>query len=449
MAIRLLNRNFLIFGFFVVSTTSFAQSVPMGISYQAVARDNFGKEIINKAIDVRFSIISGNPLGTVVYQELQSTTTSKYGVFSLTIGKGDPTGGTYGELSQVQWGAAPHYLRVEVKFDNDFLDMGTMQFLAVPYALYAQKSLEPGPQGPKGDPGDPATDNQTLSFNGANLSISGGNTVNLSSLNVPHQLTLIGDTLSILGGNKVALTNQIQDLQLDVNNKLKITKNPSATEIDLNSFKQSLSYNTSTAALSISGGTGADLSDLKTAGIQDIHLSGNQLTIDKNPSSAGVDLSKYMDNTDNQQLTYSESNKTLSISGGNTVVLGNSISFRAKKVTPETGLSAIDYDFILPLIEYNDGSGYNGVTGVFTAPVAGIYTFIIGFTASSIDNMKALKLLLNGIVYETLISDIVSRSSQTRSITLKLAEGDNVKAIINPGLSTESGTGSFSGYRVY
>ena len=30
--------------------------------------------------------------------------------------------------------------------------MGTIQFLAVPYALYAQKSLEPGPPGPKGHP---------------------------------------------------------------------------------------------------------------------------------------------------------------------------------------------------------------------------------------------------------------------------------------------------------
>ncbi len=46
--------------------------------------------------------------------------------------------------------------------------MGTMQFMAVPYALYAAKSLEPGPAGPpgpKGDPGDPATDDQQLSYN--------------------------------------------------------------------------------------------------------------------------------------------------------------------------------------------------------------------------------------------------------------------------------------------
>ena len=152
----------------LVVLTSFGQNVPFGIFYQAVARDNFGKELVNKDIDVKFSIISGNPLGTVVYQELHSkVTTSKFGVFSLIIGHGTPTGGTYGELSQIQWGQAFHYLKIEVKFDNSFIDMGTMQFLAVPYALYAQKSLEPGPAGPKGDPGpkgesgDPASDNQT------------------------------------------------------------------------------------------------------------------------------------------------------------------------------------------------------------------------------------------------------------------------------------------------
>jgi len=140
--------------FLFSGVTTFGQNVPFGIFYQAVARDNFGKELVNKNIDVKFSIISGNPLGTVVYQELHSDViTSKYGVFSLIIGQGTPTGGLYGELSQIQWNQAYHYLKIEVKFDNDFIDMGTMQFLAVPYALYAQKSLEPGPPGPKGNPG--------------------------------------------------------------------------------------------------------------------------------------------------------------------------------------------------------------------------------------------------------------------------------------------------------
>ena len=37
----------------------------MGVSYQAVARDNYGKELANREIDVRFSVISGNPQGAL------------------------------------------------------------------------------------------------------------------------------------------------------------------------------------------------------------------------------------------------------------------------------------------------------------------------------------------------------------------------------------------------
>lgn len=97
-------KHWLLFFVLVFSVTAaFSQgNVPMGIYYQAVARDNYGKELAGKEIDVRFSLISDNPLGPVVYQELHSKiVTSKYGVFSLIIGHGTPTGGIYGELSQV------------------------------------------------------------------------------------------------------------------------------------------------------------------------------------------------------------------------------------------------------------------------------------------------------------------------------------------------------------
>jgi len=442
----------------LAGSVSMGQNVPLGISYQAVARDNYGKELINKSIDVKFSIISGNPLNTPVYQELHAKViTTKFGVFSLIIGTGTPTGGTFGELSQIQWGSAPHYLKVEVKFDNDFIDMGTMPFLSVPYALYALKSLEAGPAGlkgdpgPKGDPGDQATDNQTLSFNGNNLSISSGNTVNLSTLNVPHQLTLLGDTLSILGGNKVGLTNQIQDLQLDINNKLKITKNASATPIDLSPFKQNLAYDNATGLLSISNGTGTDLSTLKTAGIQDIHLTGNQLTIDKNASSTGVDLSKYMDNTDNQQLTYSESSKSLSISGGNSVILGSMVAFRAQKsIASSAPMPLSSVDFISDQVEYNDGNGLNTGTGEFTASSTGIYTFDVKYTDPN-DTGAGRKLMLfkNGNLYEYLESVIGVGITLSRTITIKLVSSDKIKVVIYTGTGTGVGTGTFSGYKVY
>ncbi len=182
-------------------TASAQGTVPGGINYQAVARDNNGNELVNTAIEVRFSIRTGSPTGPVVYQEVFPTvTTSRYGVFSLIIGKGDPVLGTFGAID---WSKLNHYLQVEVKFENLFMDMGTMQFMAVPYALYAAKSLEPGPAGPpgpKGDPGDPATDDQQLTYNRANreLSISGGNSVSLDTEIAFRARNMISDLASPL-----------------------------------------------------------------------------------------------------------------------------------------------------------------------------------------------------------------------------------------------------------
>jgi hypothetical protein len=392
MALKGFKRYYVFLILLLSGTISYGQNVPLGIFYQAVARDNVGKELANRKIDVKFSIISGNPLGTVVYQELYSdVTTSKYGVFSLIIGKGTPTGGLYTNLSQIQWNTAFHYLKVEVKFDNDFIDMGTMQFLAVPYALYAQKSLEPGPQGPKGDPGDPASDKQTLSFDGNNLSIANGNTVNLSSLNIPHQLTLIGDTLSILGGNKVGLTNQIQDLQLDVNNLLKITKNPTATAIDLSKFTQTLSYN-----------------------------------------------------SDNYQLSLSN--------GGGTASLGQIIAFRAGIAStvnlPNNTPVTIVFNQVTG-VYYTDGIYYNSSSGSFTAPSNGIYSFSVFI---NLPNDSSVIINLFGDPYETIIGPTTLGGSFRGTLTMKLNKGDVVSASVlqNNGYPIPfSFSGSFAGYRVY
>jgi len=449
MALKCFRRYFALLIFLFLASASFGQNVPLGIFYQAVARDNFGKELINKNIDVKFSIISGNPLGPVVYQELHSDiTTSKYGVFSLVIGHGTPTGGLYGELSQIQWNTAFHYLKIEVKFDNDFIDMGTMQFLAVPYALYAQKSLEPGPPGPKGDqgskgdPGDPASDNQTLSFDQSNLTINGGNSVPLTSLlqNLTITNTPEGNYLGISRGNQVLLasaeadgdpTNEIQDLTIS-SDKLKITKNPLATEWDLsryldNTDNQALSWTPSTRKLGITGNAGTiDLSELK--------------------NDADADPTNEL-----QNLTFNQSTNTLTISSGNSVVLGNMVAFRAQKTTTTSApLPLSNIDFIADQVEYNDGAGLSIGTGEFTAPSTGIYTFDVKYTDPN-DGGAGRKLMLfkNGNLYEYLESVISVNSTLSRSLTIKLNSGDKIKVVIYTGTGTGIGTGTFSGYKVY
>ncbi len=85
----------------------------------------------------RFSIIQDNTNGNVVYQETHQTTTSNLGLVTLAIGQGIPTQGSF--LS-INWGSAPHFLKVEVDISggSNFVDMGTTQLLSVPYALHAQ-----------------------------------------------------------------------------------------------------------------------------------------------------------------------------------------------------------------------------------------------------------------------------------------------------------------------
>jgi hypothetical protein len=444
MALNVFRRYYVLLILLLVGVSSFGQNVPLGIFYQAVARDNYGKELINKDIDVKFSIISGNPLGTVVYQELHSkVNTSKFGVFSLIIGHGTPTGGTYGELSQIQWGQAYHYLKIEVKFDNDFIDMGTIQFLAVPYALYAQKSLEPGPAGakgdpgPKGDPGDPASDKQTLSFDQSNLAISGGNAVPLTSLlqNLTITNSPEGNYLGISRGNSVLLssaeadgdpTNEIQDLVIN-SDVLKITKNTSATSWSLAKYLQGLTWNPATRRLGITDNASViDLSELKNDADAD---PANEL----------------------QNLSFNQSNNTLTISGGNSVVLGNMVAFRAQKtIATSAPMPLSNIDFIGDQVEYNDGTGLNVGTGEFTAPSTGIYTFDVKYIDPN-DGGAGRKLMLfkNGNLYEYLESAININSTLSRSITIKLATNDKIKVVIYTGTGTGIGTGTFSGYKVY
>jgi hypothetical protein len=514
MATRYVRNLFAAVSFSLISAGILAQdNVPLGIHYQAVARDNYGNELVNRKISVRFSIISDDPLGTVVYQELhQDIYTSKFGVFSLIIGHGTPTGNApCGELSQISWESAYHFLKVEVKFENDFMDMGTMQFLAVPYALYARRSLEPGPAGPKGDPGqkgepgDPASDDQTLSFDGSTLTIDGGNSLSLTDLlqNLTVSYQSDGTYLGISRGNSVKLAtieadgdpkNELQDITIS-SDKLKITNNTLATEWDLSPYRQSLLWDTATRVLSISGTSSViNLSELKndsdadiTNEIQDLQLNDDLLTITKNSGSQGVSLSKYLDNTDEQQLGFNSVNntlsltgsesvnltsliddadadpqneiqslsynetdltKSLSISGSGSVVIDNKVAFRARKNTSTSTTQLTEIPFLPDEQIYNDGSTYNATSGVFTAPVAGLYSFDINYSADGPGGSRELIVYYNTGIYEKLAIEISSGTLTSRSITMKLNSGDQVKLMIYTGMATQTGTGSFSGYKV-
>ncbi len=124
----------------LIGVNSFSQAPPEAFNYSSVIRGSNGQAIPNSEVALRFSILSGSFSGSVEYQETHLDTTDQYGVININIGTGVVQ---QGDFSTIEWGSYTHYLKIELD-DNggsNFLEMGTIQLLSVPYALHAKTAL--------------------------------------------------------------------------------------------------------------------------------------------------------------------------------------------------------------------------------------------------------------------------------------------------------------------
>lgn len=138
----------ILFALLIVLATDLLGQVPQGIPYQAVARNTQGQPLANRTIKVRFTIRDSIPTGTVVFSETHSPTTTDLGLFSLNIGMGTPTSGSF---SSINWGINSKFLKVEVDSTgsgSSYLDYGTQQMMSVPYAMYSSHSASSSGYGP-------------------------------------------------------------------------------------------------------------------------------------------------------------------------------------------------------------------------------------------------------------------------------------------------------------
>lgn len=115
----------------VISIPGYSQ-VPQGIKYQAVARDATGTVITDKEVEFNIGIIQGSVDGILVYNEMHTVITNKFGMVALTIGQGE----TGDDFLSIDWSEGPYFLNVKV----DGISMGTSQLLSVPFALYAKEA---------------------------------------------------------------------------------------------------------------------------------------------------------------------------------------------------------------------------------------------------------------------------------------------------------------------
>ena len=151
----------LLFNFYLLLTVGLQAQVPNAFSYQGVARNNTGQSLANQAISIRASILNTSATGTAVYEETHTATTNAFGLFTLSIGSGTATTGTF---AAIDWAVNTKFLKIEMDATggSNYTLAGTTQLLSVPYAQFAKNSTP-----------------QTISVTGNNLTISGGNTVAL------------------------------------------------------------------------------------------------------------------------------------------------------------------------------------------------------------------------------------------------------------------------------
>ena len=126
--------HLLLLSIFLAIGTLMAQA-PQSFKYQAVARNSDGTPIINSPIGLKVTIRSGNANGTAVYSETFTPTSNGIGIFTVNIGEGNVQSGNF---SEIDWGADVYFLNIAIDASggSNYTDMGTTQFLSVPYSLY-------------------------------------------------------------------------------------------------------------------------------------------------------------------------------------------------------------------------------------------------------------------------------------------------------------------------
>lgn len=119
---------------FLGSMVVLAQA-PNALTYQAVARSASGAVIANQSIGLRLSVLNGT---TPVFTETFTPQTNAYGMFTINLGTGAPT---LGSFSAIDWSTGAKSLKTEMDLTGGttYTDVGTTPFASVPYALIANR----------------------------------------------------------------------------------------------------------------------------------------------------------------------------------------------------------------------------------------------------------------------------------------------------------------------
>jgi len=132
-------KKFILTALLIILVVSIYAQPPQAFKYQAVVRGNTGEILQNQEVGIRISIHDITAGGTIVYQETFTDTTNQFGLVNLEIGTGTPTIGTF---TGIDWGSDSKFIETEIDptGSTSYVSIGTSELLAVPYALYSDRS---------------------------------------------------------------------------------------------------------------------------------------------------------------------------------------------------------------------------------------------------------------------------------------------------------------------
>ena len=491
---------------------------PEAFKYQAVVRDASGSIIANQSVSFQISILQNSATGSSVYTETHTLNTNDYGLANMVIGNGTLVSGNF---STIDWSNDNYFVQVE--FDptggSNYTLMGTSQLLSVPYALNAKtadnvfdgdyNSLSNTPTNVSAfnnDAGYVTTSNdgdtnstnelQTLSLASDTLALSNsGGTVSLTPYldNTDAQtLSLNSNDLSISNGNTIDLsTITTNDLNWNVNGS-HIT-NANAGYVGIGTVPVNVPLTVKTVAangIQVTNGTGSTINlnantgtpgnpyILMSDGTESTMLSqlttGNfvidsysgppyQFEMEQNGTGTGI----YIDAASNVGVGTTSPSAKLEVNGqvkitggspGTGKVLtsdasglatwqsaGGGVSEEFRAVLGSGGTySQSGQVIIFNSEDYDPGNNYNPSTGVYTVPSTGLYTFTVQRYASFSGGGSMVQVWLrkNGSYHTVILGESGAFGNvQNSTVTLQLTAGDLIDMYHVGGNATTSYTG--------
>ena len=140
-----MKKLFTILAVVLINASSFAQSPPQKMSYQAIIRNSNNALVTSTTVGMQITILQASPMGvtTPVYVETQTPTTNINGLVSIEVGAGTVVSGIF---SAISWAYGPFYIKTETDLagGTNYSITGTSQLLSVPYALFSANGTPTG-----------------------------------------------------------------------------------------------------------------------------------------------------------------------------------------------------------------------------------------------------------------------------------------------------------------